>query len=320
MKRAVVGLILTGAAAVVPLTAEAGGGDRTVRALESFAAKGSARAQYELASHYETTRGSARNPRRALYYYCKAARQDHATAAYHAGKLLLNGTGRIDKDEALGRAWLRRAAALGSKAAARLVGGVAAAPRPSECAPYAIRFPGVRIPPKEVKALVTKLAPAYRLDPDLVLAVISVESGYRPNAVSPKQAMGLMQLIPDTAKRFGVADPFDPEDNIRGGMKYLRWLLAYFKGDVSLALAGYNAGENAVLRHGGVPPYTETQNYVVRVRSLYGDKTHPYDPQVVAAATLAKPRPARSSREEVAELSWSALRRAFEVRSASIGD
>lgn len=84
-----------------------------------------------------------------------------------------------------------------------------------------------------------------------------------------------MQLIPATAARFGVRNVFDPADNIRGGMAYLRWLLTHFKGDVTLALAGYNAGEGAVKKYGGVPPYKETRNYVRKIRRLYPADRHP---------------------------------------------
>jgi soluble lytic murein transglycosylase-like protein len=134
-------------------------------------------------------------------------------------------------------------------------------------------------PPEEIVRVVRDLAPQYGLDPALVLAVIQVESAFRTDAVSPKEAAGLMQLIPETAERFDVRDVFDPQDNIRGGIRYLRWLLAYFRGDVTLALAGYNAGEGAVDRHRGVPPYAETQAYVQLVRRLYPAASHPYDPK-----------------------------------------
>lgn len=118
--------------------------------------------------------------------------------------------------------------------------------------------------------LVRELAPQYALDPKLVLAVIEAESSFNPKARSPKNAQGLMQLIPATAKRFGVGDPWDPEQNLRGGMAYLRWLLDHFNGDIKLALAGYNAGERAVERHGGIPPYAETQRYVKRIVKRLG--------------------------------------------------
>jgi soluble lytic murein transglycosylase-like protein len=103
------------------------------------------------------------------------------------------------------------------------------------------------------------------VSPALVLAVIAVESAGRPDAVSPKGAEGLMQLIPDTAARFGVTDSTDPTQNIRGGVAYLDWLIDRFDGDVLLALAGYNAGEGAVDRNDGVPPFAETRAYVPKV-------------------------------------------------------
>jgi len=104
-----------------------------------------------------------------------------------------------------------------------------------------------------------------RLSEALVLAVVAVESAGNPKARSHKGALGLMQLIPATAKRFGVADAFDPDQNLAGGSAYLDFLLERFDGDIVLALAGYNAGENAVDKHGGVPPYAETRDYVVKV-------------------------------------------------------
>jgi hypothetical protein len=138
--------------------------------------------------------------------------------------------------------------------------------------------------PAHVKSIVDKLAPQYDLDPRLVLAVIAVESNFQAAAVSPKNAQGLMQLIPDTAKRFGVQDPFNPSENIRGGMLYLRWLLKTFNGNLSLALAGYNAGENAVERHKGVPPYNETRQYVQKVHQLYGCASGNVFPTITASS------------------------------------
>jgi hypothetical protein len=108
----------------------------------------------------------------------------------------------------------------------------------------------------------------HGVSPDLVKAVIQVESEFDRNAVSSKGARGLMQLMPHTARRLGVFDSFDPRQNIFGGVQYLRFLLDLFQGDVSLALAGYNAGENAVTRYKGIPPFRETQGYVSRVQGL----------------------------------------------------
>jgi len=110
---------------------------------------------------------------------------------------------------------------------------------------------------------------AFGVDADLIKAVIQIESEFDRLAVSSKGAQGLMQLMPFTARRFGVVDPFDARQNIFGGVQYLRVLLDLFQGDVDLALAGYNAGENAVLRHNGIPPYKETQRYVRKIRKLY---------------------------------------------------
>lgn len=108
------------------------------------------------------------------------------------------------------------------------------------------------------------------VSPALVLAVIGIESGGRVDAVSTAGAVGLMQLIPATADRFGVVDVWDPVQNLKGGMAYLRWLLDRFEGNLELALAGYNAGEQAVTQHGGVPPYPETQAYVKRIQRRLG--------------------------------------------------
>lgn len=114
-----------------------------------------------------------------------------------------------------------------------------------------------------------------RVSPAFVMAVMAVESAGKPQAKSPKGAQGLMQLIPATAERFGVEDPYDPAQNIKGGAAYLDWLLAEFKGDPILALAGYNAGENAVKKNGGVPPYAETRAYVPKVIAAW-EKTRLY--------------------------------------------
>ena len=117
--------------------------------------------------------------------------------------------------------------------------------------------------------LIEEAAGRYKINPDLVKAMIRVESNFNPEAVSIKGCKGLMQLLPDTAKRFGVKNIFDPTENLEGGVKYLRFLLDYFKNDLNLVLAGYNAGENAVTRHKGIPPYRETQDYVKKVTALY---------------------------------------------------
>jgi soluble lytic murein transglycosylase-like protein len=121
--------------------------------------------------------------------------------------------------------------------------------------------------PDEFEPIVKSVASEYGVDKNLVKAVIHAESGYNPNAVSPRGAQGLMQLMPKTAQGLKVPNSFDPQDNIRGGVRYLRFLLDTFKGDVTLALAAYNAGMSRVNQYGGVPPYQETRNYISRVLS-----------------------------------------------------
>lgn len=124
--------------------------------------------------------------------------------------------------------------------------------------------------PAAVDELVNRAAKAYNVDPLLVHSVIEVESGYNPYAVSSKGAEGLMQLIPSTAKRFGVTNSFDPGGNIEAGVRYLRYLQNIF-GDDRLALAAYNAGEGAVAKYGWIPPYAETRQYVDRVGRKYSE-------------------------------------------------
>jgi len=123
---------------------------------------------------------------------------------------------------------------------------------------------------KRLAPLVADAARAYQLDEALLHAVISTESGYEPRAVSPKGAVGLMQVMPETGRRYGATDLADPTANIHAGARYLRDLMAMFNRDLRLVLAAYNAGENAVLRHGNrIPPYRETAAYVPRVLALY---------------------------------------------------
>ena len=119
------------------------------------------------------------------------------------------------------------------------------------------------------EALVRRESLAVGIDPSLVAAVAQTESGLDPAASSPAGAVGMMQLMPATARALGVADPYDPAANVRGGATYLRELLERFNGNIRLAVAAYNAGPGAVDRYGGVPPYVETQRYVTRVLDAY---------------------------------------------------
>src|SRR5574337_422698 len=126
-----------------------------------------------------------------------------------------------------------------------------------------------RLTAANMSELIEALAAEYELDPALIRAVIQVESNFNRKAVSRKGAQGLMQLMPATVWRFSVGDVYNPHENIGAGARYLRQLLDLFHGDLALALAAYNAGENAVLRYKGVPPYAETRDYVTKVLSLY---------------------------------------------------
>ncbi|KLJ01065.1 lytic transglycosylase domain-containing protein [Luteimonas sp. FCS-9] len=131
-----------------------------------------------------------------------------------------------------------------------------------------VNFGTVRLNRDAYRDEVARAAREFGVDEAIVRAIMHAESAFNPNALSRAGAQGLMQLMPATARRFGVVNAFDPEQNIRGGVEYLAWLLRRFDGDLTLAAAGYNAGEGAVDRHKGVPPYSETQRYVQRVGTL----------------------------------------------------
>jgi len=121
----------------------------------------------------------------------------------------------------------------------------------------------------ELESLAADAAKRHGLDPALVWSVVAVESAFQPSALSPKGAQGLMQLMPPTARELGVRDAFDPEENLDGGARYLSSLIIRYKGDLAKALAAYNAGQGAVDRHRGVPPYRETRQYVKKVLDRY---------------------------------------------------
>lgn len=139
-----------------------------------------------------------------------------------------------------------------------------------------------------VLRLVNSIAKWYNVDEKLVLSIISVESNFENVATSNKEAQGLMQLIPDTAERFNVKNAYNATQNIKGGVAYLRWLLAYFKGDVALTVAAYNAGEGAVNKYKGIPPFAETMLYVKKVQARYPFKTHVYDSKITAPSPALK--------------------------------
>lgn len=214
--------------------------------------------------------GVARDVDTAIVYLCGAARDGSGEAAHELGWLYFQGA-VVTRDDALAAAWFAQAAHRGVPTPERTrqsLQGIAS----SAAACVGSRGVDLEINDRRRAALavaIFELSPSFGLDPALVIEVVRAESGFNPRARSPKGALGLMQLIPGTAKRFGVRDPFEPTQNLKGGMAYLSWLLQHFDGDLTLTLAGYNAGEGAVERHGGVPPYRETQDYVKRILSRY---------------------------------------------------
>ena len=133
----------------------------------------------------------------------------------------------------------------------------------------AANFRGATATPGDIDSAIEQAAARHNVDPNLVRAVVKVESNFNPNAVSRKGAMGLMQLMPSTARQLNVKNPFDPEQNVDAGVRHLKQLLESYGGDIKLTLAAYNAGARAVARSSGVPHYTETQNYVRRITNLY---------------------------------------------------
>ena len=261
--------------------------------LEVAAAQGDAMARTELAVRYENAEGVPKDFQKANRLYCLAARQGHAEAQFKLGWVYANGRG-VARDDGVAAVLFAMAASQGHAHAAKLLD-------------YVTRRPGTQLPSclfpdpavasldeesgdvrdqTEIEQLVHRLAPQYAVDPNFALAVIRVESAFNPVAQSPKNAQGLMQLIPETAARFGVRQVFNPAENIKGGLAYLRWLLAFFEGDVHLVAAAYNAGERTVEKYRGIPPYPETRNYVRKISSLYKKTSHPYEAGIVEPSPI----------------------------------
>ncbi len=248
---------------------------------------------------HENGEGVVRNPSLAIALYCKSARLGDAQAQYNLGWMYANGRGVV-RDDAMAGFFFRAAAEQGMEAAQRMLAVVG---NPSTETPECMRPPAApsgptnkatatvgapakpvvdysTIAPKNIFNLVMKMAPQYQVEPQLAFAIMAAESNFDSLALSPKNAQGLMQLIPETSERFNVKNAFDPSQNIRGGLTYLRWLLAYFEGDVALVAAAYNAGEGQVERYRGVPPYQETRAYVQRILKAVGVPEHPFDARV----------------------------------------
>jgi TPR repeat protein len=257
-----------------------------VPALEAGAQRGDVSALMALAGMYERGENVDRDLARSNSLYCKAAARGNVDAILKLGLIYASGR-EMMPNERVGALLVNMAAELGSERAKELlplisrgVGAVVPACMTEPIAEVAVS-PSVPHARGDIAQLVQHWAPQYSIDPALVMALITVESRFDPSAVSPKNAQGLMQLVPATASRFGVKNAFNALDNLKGGLAYLRWLMAYFKGDVVLVLAAYNAGEQAVERYRGIPPYRETRDYVKQITSVYRKPTHPYLAEVV---------------------------------------
>jgi len=268
--------------------AEQGAAARPAESVEEYA-----RQLAERALAHEHGEGVARDPGQAAALYCEAARLGDGGAMYALGWMYANGRG-IDRSDAFASALFTMAAERGDEQARNMLRftGVELAQKPPclDTPPPSLadsewnlehRMRGLSKDRREIAQMVVELAGHYQISPGFALAIAVTESALNPGAVSPKNAMGVMQLIPDTAARFNVSNAFDPRENIKGGLAYLRWLLAYFEGDLVLAAAAYNAGEGAVDRYRGIPPYKETQAYVERVMRQVQRRHHPFDSKLV---------------------------------------
>ena len=242
------------------------------------------------ALHFEHGEGVAQDFSRARQLYCQAAKLGEPRAFLNLGWMYLNGRG-VARNDAIAAMWLHKAAASGSSQAATLV-QMLGNPKVSgdtgcrSSAAASLAEPPAT--PPEIRAIVQDIAPRMGLDIELVIAVIATESAFKSHAISRKDAMGLMQLMPETAARFGVQNPFDPVENIRGGTSYLQWLLQRFAGNVDLALAAYNAGEAAVDSYGGIPPFPETVQYVAQVERFYAVNTQGHSSVVLTRISTAR--------------------------------
>lgn len=262
----------------------------------------------EQALAYEHGEGVRRDPEHAAVLYCEAARLGDAEAMYSLGWMYANGRGLARNDGYAGTLFAM-AAFLGNEHAGKLMRytGYSGAvpdclhpPRDSILDDWRADEAIAAMSPERqrVARLLVEHAPRFGIRPRFALAIALAESNLNPNAVSPKNAMGVMQLIPETAERFQVRKPFDAEENIKGGLAYLRWLLAYFRGDIALAAAAYNAGEGNVDKYRGVPPFRETQRYVERILAFVRTRQHPFDTRVVDASPMIQavpPLPGRGS-------------------------
>jgi TPR repeat protein len=269
------------------------------------------------AQSYEHGEGVPKDPFRAVELYCEAARQGDAESQYDLGWMYANGRG-VDRDDTIAAAYFQLAANQGQAQARAMLDHLPPPGTLPQCidvavplaeyddeppasppSQYVIIADDVFVPvspaQEKIVKLVRAIAPEFNVDPMLALAFIRAESNFDASARSSRNAQGLMQLIPETSARFNVGRPYDPAQNIRGGLAYVRWLLAYFQGNVPLVAAAYNAGEGTVERYRGIPPYAETREYVKRIIASFRSSTHPYDPMITdASPELGRMRPVKA--------------------------
>lgn len=233
------------------------------------------------------------NPWKAAVLYCKIARNGSLEAYYRLGMLFAFGQG-VPANREIAASLFATAAQQGHSEAARMLETILySADKLPDCVLSNTNPPrghsysrwsndatldsvlsSLRKDHHWVINMVKQIASWHQVDPRLALSIVSVESAFQINARSKANAMGLMQLIPSTAARFNVRNAFDASQNVKGGVRYLRWLLDRYHGDIELVAAAYNAGEGAVDKYKGIPPYPETQNYVSKVIHRYQSRKH----------------------------------------------
>lgn len=225
--------------------------------------------------------GLVRNLELAIALYCDAGTLGSPEGFFRVGRILAIGPDYL-RNPALANAYFALAARLGHRAASDAFDeAVASAPLEDSCGSFAAGFErqrfdldayisGMSPQRRRIADIIRRQALRHGVDASIALAVAMAESNLNARAVSPMNAQGVMQLIPATQARFGVKDAFDAESNVRGGLAYLKWLKARYHGDWGLVAAAYNAGEGAVDRHRGIPPFRETRDYVRRVLYFAG--------------------------------------------------
>jgi soluble lytic murein transglycosylase-like protein len=236
------------------------------------------------------------NPWESAVIYCKIARNGSLEAYYRLGMLFAFGQG-VPENREIAASLFATAAQQGHSEAGKMLETILySADRLPDCVlsdkkPPRARFysrwandasldailASLRKDHRWIINMVKQIASWHQVDPKLALSIVSVESAFQINARSKANAMGLMQLIPSTAARFNVRNAFDASQNIKGGVRYLRWLLDRYHGDIELVAAAYNAGEGAVDKYKGIPPYPETQDYVSKVIHRYQSRKHAFN-------------------------------------------